>query len=78
MSTRRYSCPTTFTLFENGEIISSNTLTNSRVACEMPSLLLSGSSESAFQIDGAPDASRYLILSDLILCDKIITSSESN
>ena len=69
-------CPATFTLVENGKIISSNTLTNSRVACEMPSLLLSGSSESAFQIDGAPDVSRYLVIDIGALGDKIYYAFE--
>ncbi|MEL7568411.1 MAG: DUF5301 domain-containing protein [Dehalobacterium sp.] len=52
--------PTAFTLFENGKVIKTNTLQNSRVASEMPSLILSGSTTGRPSVNDIPEVPRYL------------------
>ena len=54
------SYPTAFTLFENGGVIRSNTLKNSRVAAELPPLILSGSHDGEQSVNDVPNVYRYL------------------
>ena len=70
--------PTTFMLIENGDIIKSNTLRNSRVASEMPALILSGSPDSSLRINGVPDSSRYLKIDIGSLGNKIYYTFEKD
>ncbi len=52
--------PTAFTLFEDNKVIRANTLQNSRIASEMPSLILSGRAAGRPSISDVPDSSGYL------------------
>jgi beta-lactamase regulating signal transducer with metallopeptidase domain len=70
--------PTTFTLIENDKIIRSNTLRNSRIASEMPALILSGSPEASFEINGLPDTPQYLIIDIGSFGDKIYYTFEKD
>ena len=70
--------PTTFTLIENGDTVKSNTLRNSRVASEMPALILSGSPDSSLRINGVPESLRYLKIDIGSLGDKIYYTIEKD
>ena len=70
--------PSTFTLVENGNVTESNTLRNGRVAAELPSLILSGSPEISFTINGVPDVPRYLIIDIGSFGDKIYYTFEKD
>ena len=70
--------PSTFTLVENGNVTKSNTLRNGRVAAELPSLILSGSPEISFTINGVPDVPQYLIIDIGSFGDKIYYTFEKD
>jgi beta-lactamase regulating signal transducer with metallopeptidase domain len=70
--------PTSFTKIENGEIVKSNTLYNSRIASEMPALILSGSPESSFKIENIKEIPAYMIIDIGATGDKVYYTFEQD